>query len=290
MINDYPSIMNSTVFMSETPFHFLVVENFINAVRFLIEQRQDTNVLDEYGSTAFERAVSIELYEITELLLKHGADPNRPPSECAEYVIVKAIRNEDDKMSKLLIEHGADIDSQISSGVLHQLHNQKRDYQSFCQAVGLIPEKTDFTALAKQLLEQPESSAPRIFMFKSTLYDLAANNRLEAINHLLQTKQGIYQSQSDLDTALIYAAKNNHLNLAQLLISTGANPNAFAKVYAENFDWMYTQNSLREALQANHFKMCKLLLDHGADIEICGDYGKQILPDLDQIIEDSKSH
>ncbi|QDU34589.1 Ankyrin repeats (3 copies) [Poriferisphaera corsica] len=289
MVQDYPGIMYSTVFMSETPFHFLVTENFINAIRFLIEQGQDINALDEFKSTAFETAVQIDRYEISKLLLKHGADPNQPPSPTGEYPFAKAVMNKNDQIAKLLLEYGANIDLYDSWHILYSLDEQNRDYQPFCQAVNLLPENTDFVAYTKQLLDQPTIPIPKVFTFKTTLIYLTINNHFQAMKYLLQTEQHIYQSQADLDTALIYAAKNNHLNLARLLIDSGANPNACVVVFDHDLSFTYTQNCLNEALQTNHFEMFRFLRDSGANIEHSGDYGKQILPDLDQIIEDSRS-
>lgn len=65
--------------------------------------------------------------------------------------------------------------------------------------------------------------------------------------------------------ALCYAAKNNHLDAARLLLNMGASVNDRACIYLH---WEYT--ALHQAAEASHIEMAQLLLENGADIQATG--------------------
>jgi ankyrin repeat protein len=74
LINKDPSIVHVRNSVGETPFHFLVVENALEAVSFLVEKGADINSQNALGDSALCEAMSLGYYDMVDLLLRLGAD------------------------------------------------------------------------------------------------------------------------------------------------------------------------------------------------------------------------
>ena len=60
----------------ETVLHFLAVEGFGDAVRFLAEHGADVNAVNEFGDSALVDVVVLGYESIAATLLRHGANPD----------------------------------------------------------------------------------------------------------------------------------------------------------------------------------------------------------------------
>lgn len=99
--------VNSRLANGFTPLGVAAFLNKPDLVKFLLDKNADVNVVNNHGSTPLYYAVQMaNSLEITEMLLKHGANPNiykiNPP-------LLAACVDNDFEMVKLLIAYGADV-------------------------------------------------------------------------------------------------------------------------------------------------------------------------------------
>src|SRR5262247_2834731 len=74
MLSACPQLLDARWLHDETVLHFLAVEGFTEAVRFLAECGADVNAKNEFGDAALIDVVLLGNAEIAALLLRHGAD------------------------------------------------------------------------------------------------------------------------------------------------------------------------------------------------------------------------
>ncbi|KAL3136471.1 hypothetical protein ABBQ38_005724 [Trebouxia sp. C0009 RCD-2024] len=88
------------------------------AVELILSHGMDINARDPWGDTCLLRAAHICQADVAEVLLSHGADPNIAPEHGGRYTALHhAACQEDAKLCKLLLAHGADTaaeDSRVS--------------------------------------------------------------------------------------------------------------------------------------------------------------------------------
>jgi len=110
MLRDHPGLLNAR-YMSETALHWLSVENYLDAVRFLVGLGFDVNTTaDRFeGETPLENAVQLSNHDMVELLLELGANPN-PKQRLDEPMSLTyiAIKKADARMLDILLRHGAE--------------------------------------------------------------------------------------------------------------------------------------------------------------------------------------
>ena len=94
--------------VGETALHYLVIENQLGAVRFLLKRGADINIQDDFKSTPLAHAVQCGYKEMVEYLLSQGADVNLI-NETEDAPIHHAIFNNGSKIILKLIQAGADI-------------------------------------------------------------------------------------------------------------------------------------------------------------------------------------
>ncbi len=142
-LNADPSLINERSGLGETVLHYLAVENQLDAVKFLVEEKKaDVNSLNDFGDSPLSEAAElghVELVkyllqkgaklkfkgqkvvlhgavrggnaEIVKILLAAGADVNEVGDLKDTALHVAAEWNEDDEITKLLLEAGADINA-----------------------------------------------------------------------------------------------------------------------------------------------------------------------------------
>jgi hypothetical protein len=76
MLRKYPGLRNARWFGEETVLHFLAIENYKDAVRFLCEHGFDVNTADGGGEVPIIHVTMCGYTDIAAILLEHGADPN----------------------------------------------------------------------------------------------------------------------------------------------------------------------------------------------------------------------
>jgi ankyrin repeat protein len=75
------------------------------------------------NSTALSKIISLTLnnkseeeYQIVEMFLSHGADPNIPHKTAGTTPLIQAVFKADIRLVKLFLEHGADLDLKDNQG------------------------------------------------------------------------------------------------------------------------------------------------------------------------------
>jgi ankyrin repeat protein len=94
--------------------HSYAIANLLEPVKFLVEKKAfDVNAADRSGGTPLIYAVQFKSYEVAEYLLSKGAIQSKG---WGVYPIHDAVMNYDLEMLKLLVKHGADVNSKDDSG------------------------------------------------------------------------------------------------------------------------------------------------------------------------------
>ena len=118
MIEARPDLLNARWTHNETILHFLAVEGYVEAVRFLAAAGAAIDEVNEFGDTALIDVALLGNAEIAKLLLDHGANPNAPSktkdnplgaavwSGNVELVALQAGRAPRGEMEALLARYG----------------------------------------------------------------------------------------------------------------------------------------------------------------------------------------
>ena len=72
MVNNYAADVNETDSNNETPLYYAVKNNNIKAVKFLIENKADTEIANNSGISPLVLAISNNNTKIAEILIKEG--------------------------------------------------------------------------------------------------------------------------------------------------------------------------------------------------------------------------
>ena len=83
--------------------------------KFLVEQGARVEVKDRQGDTLLSLLAGTKLYEVTSIVLKAGADPDRPGAN-REPPLIIASRNGDAEMVQLLLDYNADYEATDLTG------------------------------------------------------------------------------------------------------------------------------------------------------------------------------
>jgi ankyrin repeat protein len=108
----------------ETVLHYLVVENRLEAVRWLFTKGVDCNTVNSFGNTPLMDSIVLNNEEMVALLLENGADPNFQ-NEFGDTALHKAYESKSsDLIKELLRRHGA------SDDILNDLGDAASEFNS----------------------------------------------------------------------------------------------------------------------------------------------------------------
>ena len=91
----------------ETLLHYLSIENYLESVRWLLDQGFDCNTVNRFGNTPLMDVVSLDYEEMVKLLLQTGADPNFQNEHGDTALHVAYESNSSGIIKSLLLDHGA---------------------------------------------------------------------------------------------------------------------------------------------------------------------------------------
>jgi len=106
MIDARPDLLNARWMHNETILHFLAVEGYADAVRFLAAAGAAIDDVNEFGDTALIDVAVLGNAEIAKLLLEHGANPNAP-SKTQGNPLGAAVWSGNVELVELLLAAGA---------------------------------------------------------------------------------------------------------------------------------------------------------------------------------------
>jgi hypothetical protein len=107
MIAEDRTWLTRTTGAEETALAYLVVENYVAGVAFLIERGADVNTVDGLGATPLMFAAQLGYRDMVSLLLQHGARVNEIDA-IDQTALTKAVEHGRVEISDMLLGAGAD--------------------------------------------------------------------------------------------------------------------------------------------------------------------------------------
>ena len=101
-----PALLGALTGLGETPLHYLVVENRLEAVKMLIEEGAQINTLNRFGDSALAEAASLGYTGLVDWMLANGAKLVLPGQ--SDPTLNEAVNGGHADMVRLLLEAGAD--------------------------------------------------------------------------------------------------------------------------------------------------------------------------------------
>lgn len=193
-------------------------------------------VVEDTGSKAWQPlhvAVEKGYGDLVQLLLEHGADVNRrywgnriPLHEITYW------KKDHVEITQLLLAYGAEVNA-VDSYRETPLHKAARE--GLTGAVSLLLEKGARLDIINDMEQTPLDLADHegrqaVVRLLLSMHSAAKKGDLAAVKDLIKTYPQLINSR-DLDgkTPLHYAAENNRLEIAHLLIDNGADVNVVCK-------------------------------------------------------------
>ncbi|HLL13756.1 MAG TPA: ankyrin repeat domain-containing protein [Pyrinomonadaceae bacterium] len=109
LLEAHPELRDARWIHHETVLHFLAVEGYADAVRFLGSLGFDPNAANEFGDPPLIDVATIGNGQVAEVLLAVGADPNAT-SLTQDNVLHSAVRSGNARLVELLLSAGARAD------------------------------------------------------------------------------------------------------------------------------------------------------------------------------------
>jgi ankyrin repeat protein len=109
LLRQNPELHDARWIHDETVLHFLAIEGYLDAVRFLGGLGFDVNTKNEFGDAPIIDVATIGNVEMAETLLALGADPNAT-SATSDNVLSCTIRSGNVELVDLLLNAGANAD------------------------------------------------------------------------------------------------------------------------------------------------------------------------------------
>ncbi|XP_062899385.1 ankyrin repeat and SOCS box protein 2 isoform X2 [Mobula hypostoma] len=281
-----------------TALHEAVVRNDLDIIEALITAGAKIESTNAYGvSPLFVAAQSGQL-EALRFLVKHGADVNTQANDNAS-ALYEASKNEHTDIVEFLLSQNADANKGNKDGwlplhiaaargnmdlieMLLPVTSKVRVRRSGISPLHLAAQHNHVDVM-EELIEagyninallSPERS--RLFEDKRTsvLYFAVYNNNVEATEILL--KAGANPN-VDLINPLLIAIRHGSIRIIQLLMSYGANINAYIPTHPTSFPATIM-------FCMKYLSLLKLIMDYGGDAESCFncEYGNCQHPEQEQ--------
>lgn len=220
-----------------TPLMHAVVNASTDCVRFLLDQGADPNISNKAGATALMWAVPDP--RKVDLLIARGAKVNVVSSDGRSPVRIAISLPNSLPVVKKLIANGADVNMADKSGTTPLM------------AAG----SSGNLALVQLLLANGADPKVKTKEGATYLSYLASSNDAKALKWAIEHG---FDVKDKTQTVLISPAMDGRLDLVQVLLANGADPNVSDKLgYTPLIHSVITESSSLE--------LVKLLLEHGAD-------------------------
>jgi len=115
LLAEHPDLLNARWLHGETVLHFLAVEGFRDAVRFLVECGADVDAVNDFGDSPLIDVTVLGRTDIAEMLLQHGANPNAL-SATWDPILHCAVERGNTRLVDVLLAAGADARSVTEFG------------------------------------------------------------------------------------------------------------------------------------------------------------------------------
>ena len=246
-----------------TALHWSVHKRDIESVNLLLESNADVNATNRMGASPLFLAARNGDADLIEKLLSEGANPNLE-LEMGETVLMTAARSGTVEGVRFLIQAGADLNRSESS----------RDQTAlmWAAAQGHLGVVRELIAAGANINDRSKVRSMLMFVDGSNggafdhgvmenlggyspLLFAAKNGHLELAEVLLQSGANIDGPSGNGATPLVVAVHSGHSDLAAMLLDHGADPNSISAGY----------NALHAAILRGDSAIIEALLQHGAD-------------------------
>ena len=277
---DAPALFNAANLDGRTPLHIAVANNNLEAVEILIKQGADPNAADKNGVTPLCEAARQNDVAIAKKLIQLGADVATKQPDGVETPLMAAISAKQpyNEMVSLLLEHNADINAKDQHGYTPLIAAVHRGHNAICNK--LLDRQADANAvdfLGRNILHYIDGTLPagtvkrliaatkdldnvESFHERTALMSLIQDHKTVAATLLIEAGANVNAQNKIGQTALHYALKTNHPDIAKKLLDkkadmtlreagTGVTP-------------------LHVAAQYGHSEVVEKMVKQGADIEI----------------------
>ena len=199
-----------------------IIGGNLELVEWLLERGVDVNAKDDEGKTVLYQVIEFDgdlcpdkqkirhKRKLVRLLVEHGANANIKENWRGHSALHEVVRNNDEDIAKLLIEHGADVKSTDNNGV-SILHDAALNGN--LKMVRLLVERgADVNAKDDEGL--------------TVLHYAAQSKSLKTIQWLVDQGLDINEKTESGTTVLHYAAQSGSLKTVQWLVKQGLDINA----------------------------------------------------------------
>lgn len=247
-------------------------------VKCLLEHGANASAADNNGKTALMYAAESEDITALELILKQGVDLEAVDNSKGKTALLFAVISNNEKNVELLLKHGANIEAKNKDGfsaffsavkagnvtMLELLHSYGADinqedqegFSALVYAVNCSP------AAVAYLVQQGVKLEPK--SDESDALEIAiADNKLEALQYLIQGGADIKAWRSDAMNSLMLAALCGHEQIVKCLLDNGIPVNE--SIFDEDYGRECT--ALFYAAIRGQEAAARLLLDNGAKEE-----------------------
>jgi ankyrin repeat protein len=215
-----------------TALHLAAANGNAAMMRLLLDQRADANAAAASGVTPLMEAARSGSVDAVRMLIAHGAQVNARESSRGQTALMWAVSRQHPDIVKVLLENHADVTARSEARPLMVMLDQ-----------GSRGVKT----AAKDAHEIRVGGT-------TALLFAAENGSTESARLLLAAGARVNDAAADGRSALVTAAFAGHRGVAQLLLNSGADPNAAAAGYT----------ALHAAALRGDVDLVKALLDKGA--------------------------
>lgn len=241
----------------ETPLHYAVNFKHVEIVALLLKNGADRSIPNAFQKSPVEMAIEQGALEIAKLLLRMDSNIHRK-DRFNRSLLYYAAKKGLQELSNLLIQYGAKID--LDTAILLNRYNDikpwiLKDNKLLYKVIELEQEE-----IAIWLIGQDN-----VKLCCEHLEMACEKGMLQTIDKLLQhfREEAFSMVQACKNFPLVCAVQKNNLELAELLLKYGANPNAIN----------LGKTCLHEAVMNQLFDMAKLLIHYGADVLIKDKWG-----------------
>lgn len=258
-----------------TALHWAAQSGNAELVTLLLDAGAKVNVPNRYGVTPLQIASVYGDVAIVEKLLAAGADPNATLPE-GETVLMTAARTGVPEVITALLVHGAEIEARENwYGESALIWAAAEDHG---EAVRVLVEHGADVDARSALMEFERRRAGQSILSLGSWTPMmyaARENALQAGEALIAADADLDLVDPDGATALVIAIINANYEMAELLLSAGADPNVvdneagmgplYAAVDMHRLAVGHGRGNPRQAGRLDSVDIAGLLLEHGAD-------------------------
>ncbi len=218
----------------------------IQAVKTLIDQGADVNMIVSGDGTALFMAIRHTHFKIAQLLLEHGADPNLG-SRSDGYPLLIAVASGDLELVRLLVEKGAEVD---------------KDFLGDGNAI-IIASKRGNLEMVKVLIALGADINRGVKGDGNPLIMAAKRGHIHVVKHLVEVGADVNYEITGDETPLIGACEQGHITVVKYLIDKGADVNK-SSTDPRSVNKPKVRTPLNMARLNGHDEVVKYLIKKGA--------------------------